>query len=96
MEAWNLGPVIPSVYHKYKLFGSLNLPRSLATNSVNLNTSDRELVNIVLEAFSDYSTSQLVSWTHMQKPWKYAYERVPDKTISPDSMKDYFGDVNNV
>lgn len=91
MEAWDLGPVVPSVYHEYKAFGSSSLPRSLSRGAVNISTEDRSLINRILDKCSRYSTTSLVSMTHRQQPWKTAYERRYDNTISLQSMRSFFG-----
>lgn len=93
LEAWNLGPVVPSVYHKFKLFGSLNFPQSLVTEFRGISTGDQRLINETLDKCAQYSTSTLISLTHGQKPWQDAYARGDDKTIYPDSMRIYFGDT---
>ena len=93
MQAWKLGPVIPSVYRKYKFYGSLDFPRKLVT-SVNVSRArDQALINTALEKCARYTTSTLITLTHGQTPWIEAYKRGNDNTISPDSMQTYFGVV---
>lgn len=91
MEAWDFGPVVPSVYHEYKAYGSSSLPQSLSQGTVNITGEDRSLINRMLDKCSHYSTTMLVSMTHRQQPWKDAYERQYDNTISLRSMQAFFG-----
>ena len=93
MEAWKLGPVIPSVYRKYKFYGSLDFPRKLVTSVKVICARDQDLINTALEKCSHYTTSTLITLTHGQTPWIEAYKRGNDNTISPDSMQTYFGVV---
>ena len=90
MEAWDLGPVVPNVYHAYKAFGSASLPRSLPAGS-DIDFDDSMLINRILDKCAHYSTTSLVSMTHRQKPWKDAYESRFDNTISLGAMRSFFG-----
>lgn len=91
MEAWDLGPVVPTVYHEYKAFGSSSLPRSLSDNIYDIAGNDRMLIGKILDKCANYSTTSLVSMTHRQKPWKDAYESRFDNTISLPAMRAFFG-----
>ncbi len=91
IEAWDFGPVVPSVYHEYKLFGSSSIPRFLSCEAVNITPKDRLLIERILDKCSHYSTTELVSITHRQQPWKDAYDRKYDRTISNHSIKSFFG-----
>lgn len=91
IEAWEFGPVVPNVYHHYKMFGSSCIPRSLEQGSYDIEESDKVLINKILDKCARYSTSRLVSITHNQKPWKDAYLRRFDNTIFPKEMRTFFG-----
>ena len=91
MQAWKFGPVIPVVYRKYMFYGSLDFPQALVTETDKIDDDDQALIQEALKQCAQYSTSTLIALTHGQQPWKEAYAREGDKTISPDSMQAYFG-----
>lgn len=91
IEAWEFGPVVPNVYHHYKIFGSSCIPRSIVSESHDIKECDKVLINKILDKCARYSTSKLVSITHNQKPWKDAYLRKFDNTISTKEMRTFFG-----
>ena len=91
MQAWKFGPVIPVVYRKYMFYGSLDFPQSLVTETDKIADEDQEQIEKALDLCAEYSTSTLIALTHGQQPWKEAYAREGDKTISNDSMQAYFG-----
>ncbi len=106
IEAWDFGPVIPAVYHEFKRFGSGNIPtitsyivfddkdiwsaHSVEFDNESIPKCDQEKINKVVDKFSSYSTTSLVSLTHNQRPWKEAYSGLNNGVISKESIKEYF------
>jgi uncharacterized phage-associated protein len=91
VETWRYGPVIPSIYHKFKRFGS-GVLRKYKKSSLAIDESSQELLEYVVKKFSLYSGTQLSSLTHQKdSPWyKVWYDRegreirgalIPDEII---------------
>lgn len=106
IEAWNFGPVVPESYHTFKHFGSSNIPeiksyikldnddiwslqRVLFDDSI-IAPKDKKEIESVVDMFSRYSATALVSLTHNQAPWKNAYIPGQNVIISKESIKEYF------
>lgn len=89
IEAWDFGPVVPKVYHKYKIFGGSNIPIiSTQLKKVSLPDKVCKEINTMLDACAKYSTTELTEITYKQLPWKKAYARtIP---ISTNLIKDYY------
>lgn len=94
IEAWNLGPVIPSVYREYKKFGAGNIPLAYVQNKIVNDTSieerDRVFIEDVICKLSGFSAVDLVDITHKQSPWKNTYSRNCNNVIQIESIKEYF------
>ena len=89
IEAWNFGPVVPEVYHVYKIFGGSNIYiRNF--NKDKILQKDRELIEAMVDVCSKYSPSRLVEITHNQTPWKNAYIRGVNNIITRESIKSFF------
>ncbi|MBN3758552.1 DUF4065 domain-containing protein [Paraburkholderia sp. Tr-20389] len=78
--AWKFGPVLPSVYHKLKVFSSNPIPPShplvSATNEVPvpLDEQSGQIVDKVLELYDGYTGAQLVNMSHVDTgPWAEAW-----------------------
>ncbi|MBQ9860944.1 MAG: DUF4065 domain-containing protein [Clostridia bacterium] len=91
IEAWDFGPVVPNVYREYKMFGGARIPESIAEGDFGIEDEDKYVINLILEECAQYSTTSLVSLTHDQKPWREAHQNPFDKTISNQSIRDFFG-----
>ena len=52
-----------------------------------------DLINGIVDECSEYTASQLVEFTHSQKPWKDAYHRGRNRVISNESIREYFAAV---
>jgi len=93
IEAWKYGPVIPSVYQKYKL--KLNQPITNPTGSYKHITDKdtRKLIQGVWELFEKYSAGQLVEISHRHAPWKEAYEEGKNIVIPCESLRDYYQNI---
>lgn len=90
IEAWQFGPVVPSVYNEFKSFGRnpIELTDYECTNII----SDETCINYLdefCEHFMKYSSTDLVSMTHNEEPWKKAYLS-DNKEIKPEILKEYY------
>ena len=106
IEAWDLGPVVPVAYREYKIFGNANIPmitfviekdsrniwnsKVLPFNDDVILEYDKELIDSVVDKFSEYSASDLVRLTHNQQPWIDAYSKNKNNEISRKAIEDYF------
>jgi len=83
-EAWNLGPVIPSVYHKYKAYADAPIKSS---ESIDYSVFSAEEIRLLFDIFSLYknlATSRLVELSHQPNgPWHRAYANGVGKKIIP-------------
>lgn len=91
IEAWELGPVVPEIYRKYKVCGKNPIASEEDTlNLSSLSEEDREILFDVMREFGQYTGSKLVSFTHQPgTPWSKTKEA--GKTlIDPGLIQDYF------
>ncbi len=106
IEAWDFGPVVRNVYKEYKRYGGSVIPTiktyiecqdddfwsSKVKNydDTLINEDDKELIKDVVDAFRDFSASDLVRITHKQTPWKEAYAEKKNGKITIKAMREYF------
>ena len=91
MEAWDYGPVVPSVYREYCIYAGAAIPASPITSSLNaIATEDAPPVNSMLDRCASISTTNLVSISHKQAPWFDAYHNPLTNEITAQSIKNYF------
>lgn len=69
---WPYGPVVPDVYYEFCVNGSK--PIYLSDNeeldpTVIRNREHRKIIDCIVDKCFDYTTSDLVSKTHEEKPW---------------------------
>lgn len=94
IEAWDFGPVVPTVYHQYKVYGSAIIPSGrndpLAGYYQTITTEDQVLINGMVEKTAIYTASQLVQITHNQSPWKNAYRVGFNNEITNTAIRSFF------
>lgn len=101
IEAWDIGPIIPSAYYTYKVYGAGLIPyiEKRFPSKCYISCSDKLLIDEIINETIPYSPAQLTQITQKQNPWKTAYySRVTNgnvslrrkQTISPQSIKDFF------
>lgn len=96
IEAWDFGPVVPEVYHMYKMFGREDIvyPLYMFIDSVDkIEQNDREIIDDVLKRSKNIPTMELVNMTLQEEPWKDAYEYAKLMgvgIISKESIREYF------
>lgn len=92
IEAWDFGPVVPEVYHRYKVYGSSNIPYIRNGIKGRIEQSDKGMIEEMVDWCSNYTASQLVDITHHQDPWINAYTTYRNNIISKKSIKEYFSE----
>jgi len=99
-QAWKYGPVIPSIYQSYKLYGSDPIFNTeLIAKSVNdflnpteLSESAKDAIDYTWQLTRKLSANQLSNWTHIDgSPWAKVYNPIEwSIPIDNNSIKEYF------
>jgi uncharacterized phage-associated protein len=92
IEAWEYGPVVSSVYHKYKKHES-NTIISEADDS-NISNEDKENLKRIWDLFGGYSAGRLVDIAHAHTPWRESYNS-KNKEISHKAISEYYKPLLN-
>jgi len=81
MKAWDLGPVVPTLYYYYSVYGGQPIMKVHSTFSLDSFTDDElETLIDVLHRYSKLKTSELVSLSHVQGgPWDVTAHNDPIK-----------------
>lgn len=91
IEAWSFGPVIKSVYQKYKEF--IHMPIIYYDKKGKIlkkfSKKDQEFLNEFYNKFINYTAHDLVSLSHSEEPFIEAYKSSPN-IISLERMKDFY------
>lgn len=94
IQAWQFGPVIPSVYSRYKQHGNRAIIE--LSDGSKIPEKDKEILEGIWDTFGRYTASRLVDIVHAHSPWKEAY--VPGKknsVITKQTLKDYYSPLLN-
>lgn len=95
-EAWQYGPVIPSVYREFNMYGANSIPsysqRELDSMGIEtLDDDDASFIHEIALVLRRQSAFDLVEITHNQDPWKDVYNpNLREIEISFDSIAKYF------
>jgi len=93
IEAWRLGPVVPDVYHVFKVFGKNSIPTS--PNHFPVEEQDIPLLDEIYRVYGHISAEGLVKLAHDPgTPWKTIYEEDIPNVISDTLTQSYFVDLN--
>lgn len=91
IQAWEYGPVVPSVYREYKCYGGMPLPTSEDRAFLKqITDEDKQRIESIVTYFGLYTATDLVKLTHHQDPWEKASDLGLNSTITPKSIQDYF------
>jgi len=91
IEAWDFGPVVLEVYHKYKIYGAAGIPvMNIRNKSFNIPAADLKLIDDIIEQCLDYSMIDLLSMAKGQRPWLEARSRLVNRVLRNDVIRDYF------
>ena len=88
--AWDIGPVVPSVYKKYRIFGGADIPYRPQNRQFPFSRKEKAVIDEIVFSTLDYSASQLTEMTMHQKIWLDAYENAVGTEISTEKIKNFF------
>jgi uncharacterized phage-associated protein len=91
-EAWDYGPVLPSVYHSCKSFGSKPVPDIFWGVGAISGSVEAQWIDVAWETLKDQTPGQLVDNTHWDRgAWAKKY--VPGakglKIVTGDMIEEY-------
>ncbi|MCD8872687.1 DUF4065 domain-containing protein [Staphylococcus gallinarum] len=94
-EAWVHGPVIPTVWSKYREYGYHEIDKINDVSDLNLDPDTIDTLNQVWDVYGGYNGNQLESITHQENPWKKARENClpldrSNEKISKEVIFDYY------
>lgn len=92
VEAWQYGPVIPSLYHAYKRFGSSPIDDCPGAGPNEFGNDERRVMDQVWSGYGSRSGISLSTLTHQPgSPWFISYnEQGRGATISNDLIEDHY------
>jgi uncharacterized phage-associated protein len=95
IEAWEHGPVVPSLYRHFKRFQANSIPRPVDFDPGCFDAAEQDLLNEVFKVYGQFSASKLRNMTHEEPPWADAYRERPSTVIDHGAMKTYFSTLVN-
>jgi uncharacterized phage-associated protein len=89
IQAWDYGPVVPEIYHKYSSQPTTVLTLD-ASVDIDLKQESIEIVDEVINAYGQFSATRLIELTHREAPWKEAYARGRNSEIDTNRMQEFY------
>ncbi len=95
IEAWKLGPVVPTIYHMVKNPQKTSIDSEVFHDVGEIAPMQEKFIACVWEELRHLSAWGLAGQTHEESPWKSAWEhRLTDRhgtaEISEDSLIEFF------
>lgn len=87
-QAWDYGPVFPSLYDSLKRFGRTEIDSILPyENEEVIESVDAEFLNKIWSLYGKYNGVQLSAMTHSEgTPWRKVYKRGCNSIIPDDDI----------
>lgn len=96
LEAWELGPVQPDLYQRFKLYRWRPIDDDPPSPEFKDPRVEPHLEEI-MDVFGDFTAHHLARLTHQESPWKNARngeDRGGAGVISLDDMRDYYAGLS--
>ena len=98
IEAWKHGPVIPSLYHKFKWYRARTIPFKKYKDIPDQLLTDKitEFLDMVWSSYKDHNAVYLSNLTHIKdSPWEKTWNLfgghlIKGAVIDQDEMKGYY------
>ena len=93
VEAWKYGPVVPSVYHKYKEFRGNPIKSPGKDHEEDMERPKRNTIDQVFNQYATYTGIELSELTHQEgSPWDTAWKEGMD-IIPNDLIQKYYREL---
>ncbi len=102
-EAWTNGPVLPSLWRRFRVHGEKPIPKSMTTvrSDIILSTATIDFIEQIWNEYSIYDSGRLVGLTHDRKgPWARVRDNAgiargePSEEVIPkEMMAEYFLEI---
>ncbi len=95
VESWQFGPVIRSVYHSLKHFGSRPVQRRLRNQNATFDEAERGVIESVWRQYRHIDGFTLSSLTHAEgTPWQQVYDKDKRSQIIHNHLiRDYYAAI---
>lgn len=107
VEAWQYGPVFPTLYYALRDYGSDYIQQLLYCKTdlddavarvpfLKARLDDKtEVINMVLATYGKLSASRLIALTHAKgTPWRKCYDKTKRGTVIPTSLiREHYQDI---
>lgn len=95
VESWQYGPVIRSVYHALKHYGSAPVRDPLRAEPVKFSSEEIGIINGVWRKYREIDGLQLSRLTHAEgTPWHQTFSRGKHSQIIPNHLiRDYYSAI---
>lgn len=90
LEAWDHGPVVRTAYMHYRPFGERDIDEVVQGYFDHLSNKAKQVIEMVLELFGNYSAWYLRNLTHEEPPWLDVYVEGQKNIIGNEKIKQYF------
>ena len=87
IKAWDHGPAVPQLWHRFKQYGAGSIPKPAQVDFSVFSESQKELLSEVYRIFGQFSAWKLRNMTHIEPPWK---DTKTGEVITHKAMKEYF------
>lgn len=97
-EAWSNGPVCRKLFNEHKGLFMIKRSDLIFGNSDNLNSDEKDTINVVLRDYSDMSPYELRELSHSEAPYINARNGLPpgascSNVITKTEMGDFYGSL---
>lgn len=91
IEAWKNGPVVRELWDETR--GVFRLSNIEKGDSTNLDASQRDVIDRVLDFYGPKDAQWLSDLTHMEQPWKTAYSEGQNTEIFLSDLVEYYSSI---
>ena len=85
IEAWEHGPVVVSVYNRYRSIGSLRISFEEKVEP-KIDEHAKKIAQIVMQDKGRFSGWALRDMTHKEKPWNYTYYNLGRNSVIKETI----------
>ncbi|WP_082579184.1 type II toxin-antitoxin system antitoxin SocA domain-containing protein [Massilia sp. Root133] len=94
-QAWQHGPVVPSLYRRYKDYGWRSIAEDIPFDIADIDAGVAQEISDIVAAYGRYDGAALSTMTHREAPWLDARGDLPEtqgstEIITKDALRAYF------